>query len=152
GNIRTEHGDIIGQHQGLMYHTIGQRQGLGIGGLKNYTESPWYVAGKDLQNNELLVVQGKNNPLLFAKYLFTRQIDWINDQPDFSKQLTAKVRYRQPDQGCMIKPVDSGDQTLFMVEFDAPQRAVTPGQYVVFYDGEVCLGGGIIEKASNSPN
>ncbi|ARU56129.1 tRNA (5-methyl aminomethyl-2-thiouridylate)-methyltransferase [Oleiphilus messinensis] len=152
GNIRTEHGDIIGQHQGLMYHTIGQRQGLGIGGLKNYTESPWYVAGKDLTNNELLVVQGKNNPLLFAKYLFTGQIDWINDQPDFSKQLTAKVRYRQPDQECMIKPVDSGGQTLFMVEFNAPQRAVTPGQYVVFYDGEVCLGGGIIEKASNSPN
>lgn len=145
GNIETDQGDVIGKHQGLMYHTIGQRQGLGIGGLKNYDESPWYVAQKDLDRNVLVVVQGKNHPLLFSQRLSASKIDWINDTPKFPLTCKAKVRYRQADQDCTIKKNDDGS---FVVDFDAPQRAITPGQSVVFYLDDQCLGGGVIETTS----
>lgn len=142
GNIETETGDIIGKHHGLMYHTIGQRQGLGIGGLKNYDESPWYVAQKDLTRNVLIVVQGTQNPLLYSQSLVAIQADWINAPPTFPLRCTAKVRYRQADQDCSI----TLDETQKLrVTFDQAQRAVTPGQSIVFYDGERCLGGAIIE-------
>jgi tRNA-specific 2-thiouridylase len=145
GNIETDTGDIIGKHQGLMYHTIGQRQGLGIGGLKNYDESPWYVAQKDLERNVLVVVQGAQHPLLFASELETTQVDWINQEPEnFPYCCKAKVRYRQADQDCVIEKL--GDQH-YRVVFDQPQRAVTPGQSVVFYQENRCLGGGVIEQA-----
>jgi len=146
GNIVTEEGEVIGQHQGLMYHTIGQRQGLGIGGLKNYDESPWYVARKNLHDNTLLVVQGKNNPLLFADSLICSKLDWINGEPDLPLSCSAKVRYRQADQTCHVTSTDNGKLS---VRFDQPQRAITPGQSIVFYDGDRCLGGGIIEDTMN---
>ncbi|KZX82345.1 tRNA 2-thiouridine(34) synthase MnmA [Oleiphilus sp. HI0009] len=149
GDIITDTGDTIGKHQGLMYHTIGQRQGLGIGGLKNYDESPWYVAQKNLDDNTLVVVQGKNNPLLFANQLICKNLDWINGEPNMPFSCTAKVRYRQADQSCHVEKLDNGDLS---VRFDTPQRAITPGQSVVFYIEDRCLGGGIIASTSSEPN
>ena len=143
GSIETESGEVIGEHHGLMYHTIGQRQGLGIGGLKNASEEPWYVLEKDLDRNVLIVGQGNDNALLLSKALSTDTIDWINGEPDLPAKLTAKVRYRQSDQSCILKRDDKGRH---LVIFDEPQRAVTPGQSVVFYDGDICLGGGVIEQ------
>ena len=143
GDIVTETGQIIGQHQGLMYHTIGQRQGLGIGGLAEHGESPWYVADKDLANNRLLVVQGKQHPLLFKSLLTCQQVHWIDGNgPGMPCNLMAKIRYRQADQECTIAVFD-GD--TYQVNFADPQRAVTPGQSIVFYAGDICLGGGIID-------
>ena len=143
GNIETDSGDIIGKHHGLMYHTIGQRQGLGIGGLKNYNESPWYVAQKDLDRNVLIVVQGTKNPLLYSNQLTAIQADWINSAPVLPLQCAAKVRYRQADQACTIS---QDENHKLVVTFQSPQRAVTPGQSIVFYSGERCLGGAIIES------
>lgn len=145
GNIETPEGKIIGQHHGLMYHTIGQRQGLGIGGLKDATEDAWYVLEKDIQRNVLIVGQGNDHPKLFSQALHASQIYWVNPVDTSSpRQLTAKVRYRQRDQSCVLTQTAEG----YCAEFDQPQRAVTPGQSVVFYDGEVCLGGGVIEAAT----
>ena len=141
GIVETPDGEVIGEHQGLMYHTLGQRQGLGIGGLKNYPDAPWFVAGKDLERNVLVAVQGTDHPLLFSDWLTSSQIFWVNEAPELPARLTAKVRYRQDDQTCTL--TRKGD--TWRVEFDEPQRAVTPGQSVVFYLGEDCLGGGVIE-------
>lgn len=144
GDIQTPEGDVIGRHQGLMYHTIGQRQGLGIGGLAKYGEAPWYVAEKDLERNVLVVVQGKQHPLLFADTLSVRQVDWVaGASPSMPLICSAKTRYRQPDQSCRVEALAEGG---YEVLFEEPQRAVTPGQSVVFYQGEVCLGGGVIES------
>jgi len=144
GKIINTDGDIMGEHQGLMYHTIGQRQGLGIGGVKGGNEQPWYVLEKHLDTNELLVGQGTNNPLLFKHSLQVKTIHWISDQaPSLPHRCTAKTRYRQPDQACEIHANDKG----FTIKFNEPQRAITPGQSVVFYDDEICLGGGVIETA-----
>ena len=144
GEIQTADGDVIGRHQGLMYHTIGQREGLGIGGLREYGDAPWYVAEKDLERNVLVVVQGKQNPLLFARALTTGAVDWVaGEAPDMPLRCKAKTRYRQPDQDCVVERVSGG----FRVVFDQPQRAVTPGQSVVFYLGDICLGGGVIEQS-----
>ncbi|RFQ25185.1 tRNA 2-thiouridine(34) synthase MnmA [Pseudomonas sp. ATCC 13867] len=144
GDIETTDGTVIGKHVGLMYHTIGQRQGLGIGGLKNADDSPWYVLEKDLVRNVLVVGQGNDHPWLFSRALHASHIYWVNpidlDQP---KVLRAKVRYRQADQDCTLERTENGYRAVF----DEPQRAVTPGQSVVFYDGEICLGGGVIESA-----
>ncbi len=144
GIIENDSGEVMGEHHGLMYHTIGQRQGLGIGGVAGAGEDPWYVAGKDLQRNVLLVVQGANHPLLFSQGLEAGQVHWINPMqaPD-EMRCTAKTRYRQPDQWCTLRQTDD----KLLVEFDEPQRAITPGQSVVFYNGNICLGGAVIEKA-----
>ncbi len=142
GPIETLEGERLGTHQGLMYHTIGQRQGLGIGGTRAHGEEPWYVAAKDLASNTLLVVQGKNHPALFADRLEAEQVHWIEPPPD-DRPLTAKIRYRQPDQAVEIE--QDGDRLI--ATFDRPQRAVTPGQSVVFYDGAICLGGAVITRA-----
>jgi len=145
GKIITPDGTVIGDHSGLMYHTIGQRQGLGIGGVKGSNEEPWYVAEKHLNTNELLVVQGGQHELLFSRSLKAAQPDWVNGEPDEKQfRCMAKTRYRQPDQLCSVSIDSSG---MIEVIFDEPQRAVTPGQSVVFYDGENCLGGGVIEQA-----
>jgi tRNA-specific 2-thiouridylase len=142
GAIETPQGTVIGQHQGLMYHTIGQRQGLGIGGLSQFDDEPWYVALKDLDRNVLVAVQGKHHPLLLSDSLATGPIDWVAGRaPATSFRCHAKTRYRQPDQACHVQVGESGCQVVF----DAPQRAVTPGQSVVFYDGDICVGGGVIE-------
>ena len=143
GVIETPEGDVIGEHHGLMYHTIGQRQGLGIGGLKNASDAPWYVLEKDLERNVLVVGQGNNHPLLFSKALSADTIYWVNGEPEIPATLAAKVRYRQQDQPCSLV---RGKDGRYLVNFDEPQRAVTPGQSVVFYDGDVCLGGGVIEQ------
>ncbi len=144
GVVETPDGDVIGEHQGLMYHTLGQRQGLGIGGLKDYPDAPWFVAGKDLERNVLIAVQGTDHPLLFSDSLTSGQIFWVNGEPQLPARLTAKVRYRQDDQACTL----TRNGNTYHVEFDQPQRAVTPGQSVVFYDGDDCLGGGVIETTA----
>ena len=158
GEIQTPDGTVIGQHSGLMYHTIGQRQGLGIGGVKGANEEPWFVAHKDLNRNVLVVVQGTNHPLLFTNHLIAQQAHWINGVPVDSNSLnlpgtpsssftcTAKNRYRQEDQSCRVTILADGTLDIL---FDTPQRAVTPGQSVVFYQGDVCLGGAVIESTDN---
>ena len=148
GEIRTTDGEVIGQHDGLMYYTLGQRQGLGIGGSKQGDGQPWYVVSKNLDDNTLVVAQGHDHPSLFSNTLNATNVHWIADQPDMpSFQCHAKTRYRQNDQSCTI--VELSSQTC-TVHFDQPQRAVTPGQSVVFYSGDECLGGGIIDRAFNS--
>lgn len=146
GIIEDTDGIVMGNHSGLMYHTIGQRQGLGIGGVKGADSSPWYVVDKDLIRNVLIVAQGAQHPRLFKQILTTTDIHWISGQaPALPHRCHAKTRYRQADQACNITQTASG----YDVVFEQPQRAITPGQSVVFYDGEVCLGGGIIEHALN---
>jgi tRNA-specific 2-thiouridylase len=143
GDILGLDGEYLGQHQGLMYHTIGQRQGLGIGGRTNHEEAPWYVAGKDLANNVLLVVQGNEHPALFHSTLEIGETHWVSGEvPDMPLTCAAKVRYRQPDQPCTVKSTEQG----FRVDFKHPQRAITPGQSVVFYCDDRCLGGAVIER------
>lgn len=143
GDIYSLDGEILGRHQGLMYHTIGQRQGLGIGGLADHGDEPWYVVGKDLEHNVLRVAQGNNHPALFSSGLQVSDIFWITgDTPELPFRCTAKVRYRQADQCCSV----IAENGVYRVHFDEPQRAVTPGQSVVLYDGERCLGGGVIER------
>ncbi len=142
GEIRTLTGETIGQHDGLMYSTIGQRHGLGIGG----PGEPWYVAAKDLNNNVLYVVQGLDHPALFADKLSTTRLNWVRGQnPENGLRCTAKIRYRQQDMSCDLQM--NNDQVD--VKFDQPQRAITTGQSVVFYDNEICLGGGIIRSVVN---
>lgn len=142
GDIVTDKGEVIGKHQGLMYHTLGQRKGLGIGGLKNSDEQAWYVLAKDLEKNELVVGQGHDHPMLYKKTLIASQLNWITNPPQQDQVLKAKTRYRQPDQGCKIISIN---ESQVQVEFEQAQMAITPGQSVVFYDGEICFGGGVIE-------
>jgi len=146
GEIVTLEGRVIGEHQGLMYYTYGQRQGLGIGGLTGVSDLPWFVSGKDLENNRLIVVQGTDHPALFHNVLDASQLTWVNEAPKLGDRLMAKTRYRQPDQFCEIVSLSDGALT---VRFEEPQRAVTPGQSVVFYRDDVCLGGAVIENFSN---
>jgi len=144
GNIRTVEGDIIGRHDGLMYHTLGQRKGLGIGGVKGASEEAWYVVEKDLVNNELIVAQGHDHSALLSTGLIAQQLHWVDRQPIREPlRCTVKTRYRQTDVPCTVEPID--DESIKVI-FDEPQIAVTPGQSAVFYLDEVCLGGGIIEQ------
>ncbi|KYK73365.1 tRNA 2-thiouridine(34) synthase MnmA [Aggregatibacter actinomycetemcomitans] len=144
GNIRTVDGEIIGRHDGLMYHTLGQRKGLGIGGVKGAGEDAWYVVEKDLVNNELIVAQGHDHSALLSTGLIAQQLHWVDRLPIRAPlRCTVKTRYRQTDVPCTIEPIN--DETIKVI-FDEPQIAVTPGQSAVFYLDEVCLGGGIIEK------
>ena len=146
GDMVTPEGEVIGQHQGLMFYTLGQRQGLGIGGVKNRTsDEPWYSLQKDLDNNILIVGQGGNHPPLFTDKLRAENLNWINGLPEVPFSCVAKTRYRQPDQECLVTPTENGCE----VSFVKPQRAVTPGQSVVFYQGDHCLGGGVIESTWN---
>ena len=139
GEIVDDSGEVIGSHKGLHFYTIGQRQGLGIGGLKNKEEKAWYVIAKDFTKNKLIVVQDNNHPLLFKKDLKVSNINWLK-KPS-SNQVSAKIRYRQRDQACEI---DINENKASVV-FKEPQRAVTPGQFIVFYEDEICLGGGEID-------
>jgi tRNA-specific 2-thiouridylase len=146
GKIENTEGKAMGEHSGLMYHTIGQRQGLGIGGVKGANEQPWYVVDKDLIRNVLVIAQGTDHPRLFKQALYASDIHWIDGKgPALPCHLSAKVRYRQQDQPCRIEQQDNGYKVLF----ERPQRAITPGQSVVFYQDDVCLGGGVIEEAFN---
>ena len=146
GRIITPDGDAVGEHPGLTYYTLGQRKGLHIGGLKDGVESPWYVVDKRMDTNELVVAQGHDHPLLLRDSLAAVALHWIGRVPQPGEQLHAKTRYRQADQACRIASLSAREAEVL---FDNPQRAVTPGQYGVFYDGDVCLGGGIIAHAFN---
>jgi tRNA-specific 2-thiouridylase len=142
GPVKTVDGRTIGEHAGAMYYTLGQREGLGVGGVKGASEEPWYVVAKDVAANTLIVAQGHDHPLLHSRRLAASNLSWVaGAAPGAHFQCGAKIRYRQPDQECTVIVTGGGD---CQVEFQAPQRAVTPGQSVVFYEGEVCLGGGII--------
>ncbi len=143
--VSIDDGKIIGRHEGLMYHTLGQRKGLGIGGLRDGGDDPWYVVGKDLTLNRLLVAQGHDHPALLSSGLIASQLHWVDRTgPQQVCRLTVKTRYRQHDIPCTVTPRSDG---RLQVTFDSPQKAVTPGQSAVFYLDEVCLGGGIIDEA-----
>lgn len=145
GVIETAEGKEVGKHEGLMYHTLGQRKGLHIGGLKDSGEAPWYVVDKDMKRNVLIVGQGNDHPRLFSKGLIASQLHWVNRQGisiSESMQCTVKTRYRQEDVACTVTRLDDEN---YQIIFDQQQSSVTPGQSVVFYQNEICLGGGIID-------
>ncbi|MBV4366241.1 tRNA 2-thiouridine(34) synthase MnmA [Erwinia sp. BNK-24-b] len=144
GRIVSTEGEVVGEHQGLMYHTLGQRKGLGIGGTKEGSEEPWYVVDKDVANNLLVVAQGHDHPRLMSVGLIAQQLHLVDRETiTASFRCTVKTRYRQGDIPCTVTPLDAD---RLEVRFDEPVAAVTPGQSAVFYQGEVCLGGGIIEE------
>ena len=138
GGIVTTEGEVVGTHIGLAYYTIGQRKGMGIGGRGE----AWFVVGKDLEKNQLIVAQGANHPALFASQLVAKEPHWIGEPPRFPLSCTAKIRYRQTDQACSVE----GDDNRLHVRFETPQRAITPQQSIVFYDGDTCLGGAFISN------
>jgi len=146
GDIKTLDGQRVGKHHGLMYYTLGQRKGLGIGGVKNASEDPWFSVSKDLDENILYVAQGDDSAL-YHRYLTASQLSWVSGKrPELPYSCHAKIRYRQGDQLCTITCFDKHSIT---VKFDKPQRAITPGQSVVFYQQNICLGGGIIDSMFN---
>jgi tRNA-specific 2-thiouridylase len=145
GDIEDPQGNLLGRHQGLIYYTLGQRQGLGIGGRRDGVEAPWFVAAKDLARNVLIAVQGHDHPMLMCNRLTANQMHWIAAcPPSGPMECLARIRHRQPLQSCRIAAVDDH---RYEVEFDSPQRAATPGQSIVLYQNHRCLGGGIIEQA-----
>ncbi len=145
GDIIADDGKVIGRHDGLMYYTIGQRKGLMLGGFKEYPNLPWFVIGKDLDNNNLLVGQGREHPYLFADKAIIEDINWIpKDRFIGELHCSAKFRYRQKDTEVVLRWLDDERIEVVMKE---PVRAVTPGQAAVFYQGDICLGGGVINSA-----
>jgi len=146
GKIVSSSGKTVGQHDGLMYYTLGQRKGLGIGGGHSDSDGPWYVLDKDLTNNELIVGQGHDNSGLYQTCLTASQIHWISKFAPQKEKLKAKIRYRAKDASCTI--TDLNDRQI-SVKFDEPRFAIAPGQSIVFYDGDICLGGAVIDRAFN---
>lgn len=143
GAICTPDGTQVGEHQGLAYYTLGQRQGLGIGGVRDGQGAPWFVAQKRMADNTLIVVQGHDHPLLYQKIVHVQALHWISEcQPSADKTYHAKLRYRMPDAECRI--AFSDDEQALTASFTEPQWTPTPGQYLVLYDGDICLGGGVI--------
>lgn len=144
GTFQTLSGKVVGKHQGASLYTIGQRKGMGIGGAGD----AWFVVGKDVSQNIVFVEQGTRHPALYADHLFAAELTWVAAPPASLPFLChSKIRYRQPDQACTIQEIRDGKA---LVTFDVPQRAITPGQSIVFYDGNICLGGGIIQSAGPS--
>jgi len=144
GDFETLNGKKVGRHHGVAYYTIGQRKGLGLGG----EGPPWFVVGKDIERNVVLVERGENHPALFTSSLTAKELSWVSGRPPPPGiSLKAKIRYRQEEQDCSF--LINEDQTL-LVTFKEPQRAITPQQSIVFYDGNICLGGGIILKTTNN--
>ncbi len=148
GPIKNPKGHTIGEHVGLSFYTLGQRQGLGIGGLKTKgaqrgggEHEPWFVARKDMEHNTLWVVQGHEHPWLLSTQLRAQSVSWCAGTAPSNDMLSAKTRYRQTDAPCQLQKLDVDD---FSLNFAQAQWAVTPGQSAVLYDGEVCLGGGVI--------
>ncbi len=149
GETMTTEGEIIGKHDGLMYYTLGQRQGLGIGGIKGHEGATWYVADKDLKNNRLIVVERHDHPLLYSRELTASDLSWTAGiAPPITCAYSAKTRYRQTDSACTITRIANNNCTVI---FDQPQWAVTPGQSIVFYQDEECIGGGIINSFQTTP-
>jgi tRNA-specific 2-thiouridylase len=146
GDIVSERGEIVGRHRGLAFYTLGQRGGLEIGGRPGAREDAWYVAAKNLARNELLAVQGHDHPLLVSRALATGPCNWLVQPAAVEFTSAIKVRYRQADQACRASLREGG---ALDVRFEEPQRAVTPGQFAVLYDGERCLGGGVIEGTAH---
>lgn len=138
GNIETLQGKVVGRHDGIAYYTIGQRKGLQIGGEGD----AWFIVDKDEKRNTLLVVQGEEHPALYAKELTATEISWVSTPPSFPFRCTAKIRYRAPDQPCLVQMIDN----KLHVTFDTPQKAITSRQSIVFYQGDACLGGAMIDK------
>lgn len=149
GEMRTPAGELVGHHQGLMFYTQGQRRGLHIGGRANGSGTPWYVVGKDLANNVLLVAQGADHPWLYQRCIATEPATWITEAPAADFTCTAQVRYRQRPAPCRVQVHAKGSLT---VDFEQPQWAATPGQSLVLYDGEECLGGAVIQQAMDRSN
>jgi tRNA-specific 2-thiouridylase len=156
GPIKNPKGHTIGEHVGLSFYTLGQRQGLGIGGIKakgaqrgGGEHTPWFVARKDLDNNTLWVVQGHDHPWLQSERLEALNVSWVSGTAPPAAAMAAKTRYRQADAACSLEPLGADG---FAMQFAQAQWAVTPGQSAVAYDGEVCLGGGIIHRASALPD
>ena len=143
GKMVRLNGEVIGNHDGLMYYTIGQRKGLGIGGIAGYSTDPWFVVGKDLENNLLFVEQGIDNEYLYSDFCIVKDLNWINETPVVGKEYQAKFRYREKDNSVVITVLEDN---LMHVKFNHPVRAVTPGQACVIYDNEICMGGGIINE------
>ena len=141
GDMVTPEGEVVGRHDGLMFYTLGQRRGLGIGGRGDGRS--FFVVDKDLKKNQLIVVQGEDHPLLYCKAARIEQLTWISDAPKIGNTYGVKTRYRQPDQNAILTEMTADGA---IVTFSEKQRAVTPGQCLVFYDGDVCLGGGIIAE------
>jgi tRNA-specific 2-thiouridylase len=142
GKFEDLEGNIVGDHQGVPFYTLGQRKGLGLGG----PGEPWFVVGKDLRRNVVQVARGLKHPALFSDYLTVTDLSWVTQEPQYPLKCTAKIRYRQKDQECLIER----DKNGLKVTFPIPQRAATPGQSVVFYKGNTCLGGGIIDSVGPS--
>ncbi|MCF6300772.1 MAG: tRNA 2-thiouridine(34) synthase MnmA, partial [Proteobacteria bacterium] len=148
GIIVNAEGMPIGKHTGLMYYTIGQRKGLGIGGVKDALPEPWFVVAKDHNKNQLIVTQGGQNPLILSTDLIAIEASWISGKaPKLPFACKAKVRYRQADQECIVKKAQNNSENL-LVKFTQAQRAVTPGQSIVFYQADECLGGAIIDETN----
>jgi len=146
GPIVTPEGVELGEHQGLMYYTLGQRKGMGIGGQADGKEAPWYVVDKDLERNRLVVAQEHDHPLLLSSALTAADLHWVAGAPPGARfSCQARIRHRQPLQPCAFQPV-ADDPGRCLARFDQSQRAVTPGQSIVFYQGDDCLGGGIIQS------
>lgn len=144
GVFQTLSGNIVGKHQGAAYYTIGQRKGMGIGGAGD----AWFVVGKDMDKNVVYVEQGTRHPALFADYLTAAELTWVAEPPlQYPFHCQSKIRYRQADQLCMIERIENGEA---LITFTIPQRAITPGQSIVFYDGSICLGGGVIRTVGPS--
>jgi tRNA-specific 2-thiouridylase len=148
GPMKLDDGTVVGEHLGLSFYTLGQRKGIGIGGLKSHrnadgTSEPWFVARKDIENNTLYIVQGHDHPWLLSGQLAAAQASWVAGAPPAAGELFAKTRYRQADVPCRIAGADAD---RFALDFTDPQWAVTPGQSAVLYDGDICLGGGIIDS------
>ena len=153
GDMVNEQGETVGRHEGLMYYTLGQRKGLGIGGGHGDSGEPWFVVDKNLTTNQLIVAQGDQQPSLYHNALSAQDLDWvIGHAPPLNQALTAKIRYRQQEQACWIRvfQADSNGKNQIVVEFEQPQKAITPGQSIVFYNNEVCLGGGVINDRSDN--
>ena len=150
GEIYSTDNVLLGKHQGLMFHTIGQRKGLGIGGRAENSGEAWYVVDKDVKRNILRVAQGANHPSLFDSTLIATKPHWINKQPSaWPLRCGAKIRYRQQDQHCTVTVIDTDH---LLVSFDLPQRAISPGQSIVFYHEDICLGGAIIHQSGCEPH
>ncbi len=140
GDFQTLNGTVVGRHDGAAFYTIGQRKGMGLGG----EGEAWFVVGKDISRNIVFVERGENHPALFSSSLTASQFTWISEAPlSFPLRLKAKIRYRQVEQSCTLSSIENGVGT---VVFDTPQRAITPGQSIVFYEGDLCLGGAIIDQ------
>ena len=144
GEIRDLDGNVVGTHQGVHLYTLGQRRGLGVGGVRSAGEEPWYVASKNIDENVLVVCQGHDHPVLFCRTLEAIEMHWIaGTPPAIPFQCMCKTRYRQADQDCVIEQIDN---QRYLIRFRQPQRSVSPGQSVVFYAEQQCLGGGIIDR------